>query len=113
MRVRVSPAPPYLGYEVVSKGDYTYAKIGEEVDHIDSDPLNDSLDNLQVLSSLCNKSKSADEQYGKLFDVPCPFCSAPIPRRNTRDLKFCSNSCRSKYYGANQWGNKLVGYSKG
>jgi hypothetical protein len=78
---------------------------GEEVDHIDNDFTNNKYSNLQVLSTKQNRVKERRFICGPEKLVKCKYCGK-LTKRN----KFCSNSCRSRYYGANQYGNKITGY---
>jgi 5-methylcytosine-specific restriction endonuclease McrA len=55
-------------HTVLNRDDYTCQSCGNtvkqgvriEIDHIDNDATNNSLDNLQVLCNLCNQGKSYD-----------------------------------------------------
>lgn len=79
----------------------------ETVDHIDDNPLNDSIDNLQVLSRSENAAKwHAKRPSKQYFYFTCPECNKSSARLLTyvkRDLKkgqrgpFCSRSCAGKY----------------
>lgn len=72
--------------------------ILETVDHIDGDPLNDSLDNLQLLPLKENQQKSAT---GRIFvELICPYCKKSFVRqRNQTHLckggrpSHCSRRC--------------------
>ena len=77
----------------------------EEVDHIDGDSSNDSIDNLQILSKRENIQKRTDdlEQYGEIKSYTCPICDT-IFMRDPREVHrkqveqkrpgpFCSKSC--------------------
>lgn len=84
----------------------------ETVDHIDEDFTNDRISNLQVLSRRRNNSKSLNVRYGK--KLKCDFCHIKLNRRFKWGTRvFCSNSHRNKFYGANQYGDKLKGYKAG
>lgn len=76
----------------------------ETVDHIDNDPLNNNLSNLQVLSRRDNALKSTI--YAEYVDLICKTCGNTFKRRkavheyNTnvrqKDGPFCSKSCVGK-----------------
>lgn len=91
-----------------------YLLPDEHVDHIDNNKLNDTVDNLQIMSQADNTRKSAltGESLVKLI---CPHCGSNFKRRrgNTNlvysrryKLTFCSRSCAGKYY-AIQRSNQL------
>lgn len=80
---------------------------GEEADHRDGNGLNDSLDNLQVLSKAENNAKKR-EQLGiaRTFrELICPVCTTAFSRPANRvDFKIksghiptCSRVCGGKY----------------
>lgn len=79
-------------------------ECGEEVDHIDNKKLNDSFDNLQIISSYQNKIKEMDRR-GKCFVVmKCPYCHKIFEKekRNTyldKGGRFtaCSVECKNKF----------------
>lgn len=83
----------------------------EDVDHKDEDRTNDRVSNLQLLSKSKNSSKHMVSRYGRQQKKQCIVCGDTfrVPP-SKRDRKFCSNSCRSNHYGANQYGNRLTGY---
>lgn len=85
-----------LGYEL---GE------GYEVDHIDADCTNDSLDNLQVLTCEEHREKCRLERTtGRTFStLTCDFCGTEFERERGKcsDSKqykssFCSRSCMGK-----------------
>lgn len=92
----------------------------ETVDHIDGDVRNDSFDNLQVLSKLDNVRKAVKDQNREVnyLEYFCKQCNKKVYRREKymklRGGKhvFCSNSCRSNYWKANQYGNVEDGYRR-
>jgi len=76
----------------------------ETVDHIDGDPMNDALDNLQLMSMGDNIRKSHPEQ--EVSTHICPWCgttfdkAASRVRGNRKQGKagpFCSKSCAGKW----------------
>lgn len=78
----------------------------EEVDHVDGDRTNDSLDNLEIVTGDENRRRAADRSPGRtMVSLTCPQCSGAFERerRQTHLVKggnatFCSRSCASKYY---------------
>lgn len=75
---------------------------GEEVDHIDNNPLNNEYSNLQILSSKEHRQKQALYKYGSKISINCAECGKQLLISKSRlfgKRKFCSNSCRSKFYG--------------
>lgn len=77
----------------------------ETVDHIDEDPTNNNLSNLQVLTRVDNIKKSAKSP--EMIEVKCPECgvefNAYARRYRSNQLRrgsigpFCSRSCAGKY----------------
>jgi hypothetical protein len=85
----------------------------EEVDHIDGCKDNDAFNNLQLLTPTNNRIKQHSQKHGDVLNIKCHLCDKFIRTvySNKRKIKcFCSNSCRSKFYGVNQFGNKIIGY---
>lgn len=82
---------------------------GETADHIDENKFNDKTNNLQVLSSIENKKKNERHRFGKFRIIHCPTCNIKMKYRKRKSRnnkrKFCSNSCRSKFYG-NQYSKR-------
>jgi hypothetical protein len=79
-----------------------YLEEDEHVDHINEDPLDDRVENLQILSPEENRKKSNEEHYAILR---CPVCEEKfeIKWRNTfiqknKNKKYtaCSRSCGGK-----------------
>lgn len=68
----------------------------ETVDHIDGDKLNDSLDNLQLLTRADNVRKS--KKTLTLIELICPVCKAYFYRRRgqTHLIKGGKHSCCSR-----------------
>lgn len=71
-----------------------WLEIAEQVDHIDDDRLNDSLDNLQVLTPSANTSKN---RVVTMVTLVCPGCMREFTRerRRTHLSKGGSPSCCS------------------
>lgn len=72
----------------------------EEVDHIDNDKLNDSIDNLSIVSRDENKNKFLNTLSRSMVELTCPQCLKKFTRekRQTHLSKggirtFCSRSC--------------------
>ena len=75
---------------------------GYEVDHIDSDPLNDSLENLQILTFEEHKEKTARESSAIRYEFICKNCGTIFFKPESRISKtakntFCSKQCVGKY----------------
>ena len=76
----------------------------EEADHIDNDCLNDSPNNLQILTPEANKQKYAQTQTKTMVTLICPGCGEEFTRerRQTHLVKgyknptACSRSCATK-----------------
>ena len=78
----------------------------ETVDHIDGNPQNNDLSNLQILSRSDNARKSV--KRAELSTVVCKLCGKSFQRRTAillynknirkRDGPFCSKSCVGKLY---------------
>lgn len=85
----------------------------ETVDHINEDRTDDRFANLQVLSLSENARKSMRLKYPKRPDKNCEQCGKLLPEKIIYGERvFCSATCRNKFYGANQFGNKLTGYDR-
>lgn len=71
----------------------------EEVDHIDNNKQNDSLENLQILSPLENKKKNP--VIKTLINCVCANCNINFfkEKRQMKKTKntFCSRSCNGKF----------------
>lgn len=77
----------------------------EVVDHIDDDPLNNDLSNLQVLTPLANHLKWERPKKAPI-QLSCPVCNWSFERkpdryrmalkRNIDGLIFCSRSCAAR-----------------
>ena len=76
----------------------------EEVDHIDNDFTNDSLDNLQILSAEENRNKRNCSVGVSMVEFECPICNDIFSRerRNThiiiksKKIITCSRKCGGK-----------------
>lgn len=94
-----------------------YLTEDEEVDHINTDPTDDSIENLQVLSVLQHKIKSAKEVECEKDELTCANCGKVFLRPSRVQLYvshknvFCSYSCNGKFYYGSESGN-LVGKNK-
>ena len=83
-----------------------------EVDHINNNPFDDRLSNLQVLSSYENKVKANKIRYNDSKNIViCPYCNKHFKCRPSR-IKLakskghkacCSVSCARKLYWNNQY----------
>lgn len=76
----------------------------EEVDHIDGNKRNDSIENLQILSRKENLQKSNPPTGRSMVTLICPFCEKEFTRekRQTHICKggyktFCSVKCSRKH----------------
>lgn len=78
----------------------------ETVDHIDNNPLNNDITNLQILSRRDNALKSV--KYAEKIELTCKFCGNKFYKRKTRELydriiakkdgPFCSKQCVGKVH---------------
>ena len=74
----------------------------EHVDHIDNNPVNDDVSNLQILSRITNNRKSS---YVSMVSLRCPECKSAFDRRrglthlvkSKGDNTCCSRQCGSKF----------------
>jgi hypothetical protein len=74
----------------------------EEVDHIDENKLNDSLDNLRILSSNENRLRSIKAKT--LTQFICQTCGNEFLREKRRinsNTRFCSVACKNNGIGYN------------
>lgn len=106
-------------------------KLGHEVpanvqvDHIDNDKTNDSIENLQLLSPGDNRAKEEQRYRDEdqcLYGYECNYCGARFlltaSKRSTRIfsgsvLAFCSNKCSIYYQQDNKIGIYSDTYSNG
>jgi len=65
----------------------------EEVDHIDNNKVNDTVENLQIITKLNNTRKTSLDKY---VEVTCMYCSRNFNKLKSRvsNKVYCSNSCR-------------------
>lgn len=79
----------------------------EHVDHIDSNPFNDTIENLQILSAKVNCGADA-LRINPILTLKCVWCKASFTRtckRNSDHIKrglagpFCSPKCSGTYSG--------------
>lgn len=78
----------------------------ETVDHIDNNPLNNALDNLQILSRRDNALKSV--VYAEQILLTCKYCGKQFKKRKAleiydrvvrkKDGSFCSKRCVGKIH---------------
>ena len=73
--------------------------LAEQVDHIDGNRANDSLDNLQILDMKSNIKKSSKGRT--MISLICKHCEMTFQReaRNVHKVNrgyYCSDSCRAK-----------------
>ncbi len=73
----------------------------EQADHINNDPSDDRLENLQILTPEENNAKNHLVHAAKLYELTCFMCGKVFYRQKQR-LKYplyfmtCSRSCGSK-----------------
>jgi hypothetical protein len=87
----------------------------EEIDHINENTLDNRLSNLQILTKKQNRQKEILSRFGPKIKVNCINCNKVIFASKSQfwgKRKFCSHKCVTKFYAANQYGNKLTGYKK-
>ena len=79
-----------------------FLKEEEHVDHIDDNPMNDVIENLQILTQQENNAKGKSRSY---ITLTCPVCNKEFTKES-RNLKHklqqgkkptCSRSCGGKY----------------
>ena len=78
-----------------------YLDVDEHVDHIDGNKLNDTIENLQILSQTENNIKSIIERGKSMetLDFICPICSKVFSRRKSNYtyrpnfIPTCSRKC--------------------
>lgn len=78
----------------------------ETVDHLDNNPLNNNMDNLQILSRADNARKS--NKPAQRILVTCKHCGKQFERRKAQELydriirkkdgPFCSKRCVGKVH---------------
>lgn len=78
----------------------------EQVDHINNDPTDDRIDNLQLLTQADNIKKSAKSP--KMYNFDCPVCGEPCSMRYSvyhannivqgKAGPYCSKSCAGKIH---------------
>ncbi|WEU69430.1 hypothetical protein TY_10 [Pseudomonas phage vB_PaeM_Ty] len=78
----------------------------EEVDHIDGDRTNDSIENLQVIPKQEHRKKTAKEREPRKFIITtCTYCGVEFKKWanqiNGKKNLFCSRSCNAKFTKAN------------
>lgn len=86
----------------------------EEVDHIDNDKTNDSIENLQILSRKENilKERSLPQNQRKMYSFICVNCNQPAIKylnqvksnhKKGKTGPFCSRRCAGQYTYKNPW----------
>lgn len=82
----------------------------EQVDHINNDKTDDSLENLQILSVKSNNRKQANLKGYQIVNYICPVCTSAFMRRKGAsnkvpskmgELMACSKNCRRLFYKLN------------
>ena len=84
----------------------------EQVDHIDNNPENDDINNLQLLSPEENRQKHSDTLSRAYVRLKCPMCGKEfIKAKNHTHLgkssgksTACSRSCASQFSALHQFG---------
>lgn len=77
-----------------------YLTSDEEVDHIDCNKFNDSLDNLQLLTKEEHREKTTAERSVTPLKFVCECCGKDFERvknRATSKTKYCSVDCRNNH----------------
>lgn len=76
----------------------------EQVDHIDNDKTNDTIDNLQILTVQENNRKALVGLTKRVVDFKCPSCGRVFTRLATESISkknkvfySCSRSCSGKF----------------
>lgn len=69
----------------------------EEVDHIDGNKLNDSLDNIEIVSREENRKRYAKRNKPAMVDLICDHCGSSFSRRKNQTYNkkkfFCCREC--------------------
>lgn len=81
-----------------------YLLSDEEADHIDNDPTNDSIDNLQILSPSENCIKYRNHVGKSMVEYSCPICDKVFSVRRgqshlvkkSKNAVACSRVCSGK-----------------
>lgn len=77
-----------------------YLTSDEEVDHIDCNKIDDSLENLQLLTKEEHREKTTAERAVPLLKFICECCGKDFERvknRATSKTKYCSVDCRNNH----------------
>lgn len=80
---------------LVSVKEKRFLESNEHVDHIDNDPTNDSLNNLQILSPTENNRKS-HKKGETMYSFVCPVCHKDFQlsaRQSHKKTPTCSRRC--------------------
>ena len=86
----------------------------EEVDHINNDPTDHRIENLQILSSKNNKLKEMlrPERTRKFYTFICPNCNKETTKflnnikgnhKKGKSGPFCSRKCAGQFTYKNPW----------
>ena len=82
----------------------------EQIDHIDEDKTNDTLENLQILTVAENNIKYARSKGRLVAELKCPVCSKIFVRRKGRTqavncfagrVTCCSMECKNEFIKSN------------
>lgn len=98
----------HLGRELLPK---------EHVDHINNDPYDNRIENLQILTQQANNKKAAALRPRKTHKFVCPCCGKESEKflnfvqnnlKRGKQGPFCSRSCAGKATYKNPWTEKKL-----
>ena len=84
----------------------------EHIDHVNNDPTDNRIENLQILSQRDNNRKAAALSSRKLITFTCPCCGKETTKylnhvkgnsKKGRKGPYCSRSCAGKDTYVNPW----------
>lgn len=84
----------------------------EHVDHVDNNPLNNDISNLQLLTQTENNRKSSALRPRKMYNFVCPCCGKESEKyfnyvqhnkNKGKSGPFCSRQCAGKATYVNPW----------